>query len=426
MKNLTYCFTSEAVSEGHPDKIADQISDAVLDSMLFLDPKARICCETYVTTDFVLVGGEYRTTARIDIKKIVREVIDRIGYSYPEIKFSSKTCIIDVRLHAQSQDISRGVDRENESQGAGDQGIIFGYATNETPNCLPLTYVLANKILLRLKEIRKEREGMMTYLRPDAKSQITIRYDEKGKPLEVDTIVVSTQHDEFVHDGTYPNLTIAEQEKMMLDQIKSDVWENVIKKVVPSNLLTENTRIYINPTGKFVIGGPHGDAGLTNRKIVVDTYGGVCPHGGGGMSGKDASKVDRSAAYMSRYISKNAVASGVADRMLIQLAYAIGVDQPISLFVNTFNTNKTGLTDSEVAKKLLEHFDFSPTGMEQILKLHEPKYFITASYGHMGRADYLAPVILWNDGNQYDNYDVHYFSWEELNLVSKMKTIFNV
>jgi len=424
--NNTYLITSESVSEGHPDKVADQIADAILDSMLAQDPKTRICCEVFVTTNFVLVGGEYRSKASVNIEKIVRNVLRHIGYSDPSILFSAQDCEVQIRLHTQSEDIVRGVDREKTvDQGAGDQGIIFGYATRETPEYLPHAYVLANNILQKLKEIRRKYPEKMPYLRPDAKSQVTLRYDTQNNPLYVDTIIVSTQHTHFINEHTTPLLTEAEREQAMTKTIYQDVYKYVLPYTIPKKWLHKNTRILINPTGKFIIGGPHGDAGLTNRKIIVDTYGGACSHGGGGMSGKDASKVDRSAAYMARYIAKNMVAAGIADKVLLQLAYAIGISTPVALNVNTFNTSHVKLTDGEIAQLLLREIDFSPAGMEQKLQLHEPKYFPTASYGHMGRNAFIGSQYHWNGEHPEKKLqDIHFFSWEALDFVEPVKKIF--
>jgi len=421
MNNYKY-ITSECVSEGHPDKISDQIADGILDQMLLLDPKTRICCEVFVTTNFILIGGEYRTKAHFDIEKLARKVLEKIGYTNRLDLFSSQDCEVNIRLHPQSEDIVRGVDKEDDNQGAGDQGIIFGYATNETEDYLPLPYVLSRNLLLKLKEIRNTSNGVMNYLKPDAKSQVTVKYD-KDEALFVDTIVISTHHEDFLSDTSNSGLSAEEREVRMLEKIKSDIIEFVINEVVPEKYLNDKTRILVNPTGKFVIGGPNGDAGLTNRKIIVDTYGGACPHGGGGMSGKDASKVDRSAAYMTRYIAKNMVAAKIADKVLIQLAYAIGVADPVSIFVNTYGTSHLSISDEAIASVLFDSIDFSPSAIESLLKLYEPKYSITASYGHMGRTPIKNKEHDLLDGADIKD-DIHFFSWEELSYVEEIDNIF--
>lgn len=417
-KEHTY-FTSEAVSEGHPDKVADQISDAILDAYLAEDPEAKVACETLVTTGTVVVAGEVRSTASVDVDKVVRSTINRIGYDRPEYKFDGDCCGIINLMHGQSDDIRRGVVRETEEmQGAGDQGMMFGYATNETENYMPLPLYLANLIILVLKDIRKE-DKYMRYLRPDAKSQVTVEYDEAGKPVHVDTIVVSTQHDEFYRpeDGESQE----ECDERMHDRIAYDVEYCVIEKVKERIaddaillLFDKNTKILVNPTGKFVIGGPHGDTGLTGRKIIVDTYGGRGAHGGGAFSGKDSSKVDRSAAYMARYIAKNLVAAGVADEMLIQLSYAIGVAEPMSVNVNTYGTNHTDKTDAELAAFIAEYFDLSPAAIVNTLNLKHVKYEPTAAYGHFGREYKQNP-----DGTEE-------FTWEQLDVAESFKYHLNI
>ncbi len=417
-KEHTY-FTSEAVSEGHPDKVADQISDAILDAYLAEDPEAKVACETLVTTGTVVVAGEVRSTASVDIDKVVRSTINRIGYNKPEYKFDGDCCGIINLMHGQSDDIRRGVVRETEEmQGAGDQGMMFGYATNETENYMPLPLYLANLILLVLKDVRKECK-YMRYLRPDAKSQVTVEYDEAGKPVHVETIVVSTQHDEFYNPEEGESQE--ECDERMHEKIAYDVEYCVLEKVKERiaddaivSLFDKNTKILVNPTGKFVIGGPHGDTGLTGRKIIVDTYGGRGAHGGGAFCGKDPSKVDRSAAYMARYIAKNMVAAGVADEMLIQLSYAIGVAEPMSVNVNTYGTNHTDKTDAELAAFVAEYFDLSPAAIVNTLNLKHVKYEPTAAYGHFGR-EYRQNA----DGTEE-------FTWEQLDISDSFKYHLNI
>ncbi len=340
---MSYLFTSESVSEGHPDKVADQISDAILDAMLRQDPNSRVACETLVTTGLVVVAGEVTTQAYVEIPDIVRDTILRIGYDHDDYRFNGNSCGVLASLHSQSPDIARGVNAgegTEKEQGAGDQGMMFGYANNETPEYMPMALAYSHRILRELARIRKEEPELMNYLRPDSKSQVTIEYDENGKPARVHTIVVSTQHDEFINENSHPDLTESQRDSTMLEQIKSDVKQHVVPKVIPAELIDERTIYHVNPTGKFVIGGPHGDAGLTGRKIIVDTYGGKGAHGGGAFSGKDPSKVDRSAAYATRHIAKNLVAAGVADEVLVQVAYAIGIAEPVSITVNTYGTSK--------------------------------------------------------------------------------------
>jgi len=377
---MNYLFTSESVSEGHPDKVADQISDAVLDKLLAFDPESKVACETLVTTGQVVMAGEVKSKAYVDLQRIAREVINRIGYTKSEYMFEGNSCGVLSAIHEQSDDINRGVDRQDrENQGAGDQGMMFGYATNETENYMPLSLDLAHRLLRVLADIRREGQ-QMTYLRPDAKSQVTIEYDEQNRPVRIDTIVVSTQHDEFDTD------------ERMQQRIRQDVIDILIPRVKatihnPKVLALFNDQItyHVNPTGKFVIGGPHGDTGLTGRKIIVDTYGGKGAHGGGAFSGKDPSKVDRSAAYAARHIAKNMVAAGVADEMLVQISYAIGVAEPVSIFVDTYQRSHVSLSDAEIANKIKEIFDLRPYAIEQRLKLRNPIYEETAAYGHMGR-----------------------------------------
>ena len=407
-------FTSEAVSEGHPDKVADQISDAVLDAYLAKDPESKVACETLVTTGQVVIAGEVRSSASVDVPEVARKTIKRIGYDKPEYMFDGTCCGIINLLHEQSADINRGVVRaDEEKQGAGDQGMMFGYATNETENYMPLPSYLANLILLELKAVRKEGK-QMKYLRPDAKSQVTVEYDENGKPVHIDTIVVSTQHDEFYKSEGAESQE--EVDEMMHNQIEYDVEYIVLQRVKEAiaddalvALFDENTKLLVNPTGKFVIGGPHGDTGLTGRKIIVDTYGGKGAHGGGAFSGKDPSKVDRSAAYMARYIAKNMVAAGVADQRLIQLSYAIGVAEPTSVNVETYGTNHTPFTDAELASMVATVFDLRPYAIIRNLDLKHVKYEPTAAYGHFGREA------------KKDE-----FTWERLDAVDTIKQALNL
>lgn len=419
-------FTSEAVSEGHPDKVADQISDAVLDAYLAKDPTSHIACETLVTTGQVIVAGEVKSSAKVDVPAVVREVIKKIGYDKSEYKFDGESCGIINLLHEQSQDINRGVERENEmGQGAGDQGMMFGYATDETENYMPLPIYLANIFVQELATIRKETKDI-DYLRPDAKSQVTVEYDERGKAVHIDTIVISTQHDEFIQpEGP---LTQERADKQMQSVIKADVKSILIPRVLARigrkeilALFDENTKLLVNPTGKFVIGGPHGDTGLTGRKIIVDTYGGKGAHGGGAFSGKDPSKVDRSAAYMARHIAKNMVVAGVANEMLVQLSYAIGVAEPVSVNVQTYGTGKIGLSDAEIAAAIPELFDLRPKAIEKFLSLRQPMYLETAAYGHMGREQQLKTKDI-----EGKNYGVYLFTWEALESVKPIKEKFNI
>ena len=412
-----YLFTSESVSEGHPDKVADQISDAIVDAYLAQDKTSKVACETLVTTGQVVVAGEVRSQGVIDVQKVVRGVIKRIGYNDAAYKFEAESCGVLSALHEQSADIHRGVERaEPMEQGAGDQGMMFGYATNESDSYMPLSLDLAHRILLVLAEIRREGKEMK-YLRPDAKSQVTIEYSKDNKPVRIDTIVVSTQHDEFASDET------------MQEVIRYDVINILMPKVIASiendkvlALFNDEIKYHVNPTGKFVIGGPHGDTGLTGRKIIVDTYGGKGAHGGGAFSGKDPSKVDRSAAYAARHIAKNLVAAGVADEVLIQVSYAIGVAKPINIYVNTNGTAKVNLSDCEIAEKVAELFDLRPKAIEESLKLRNPIYEETASYGHFGREPQVAKKVL-SDGTTVD---VELFTWEKLDKVEEIKSKFNL
>jgi S-adenosylmethionine synthetase len=432
---MSYLFTSESVSEGHPDKVADQISDAVLDAMLAQDPHSRVACETLVTTGLVVVAGEVTTKAFVQVDDVVREAIKKIGYNKAEYRFEAESCGIQVALHSQSPDIARGVDEgENKEQGAGDQGMMFGYATNETPELMPMALAFSHRIVSEMAKIRKEETHLINYLRPDTKSQVTIEYDDNHKPVRVHTIVVSTQHDDFVKAGG--SISEAQADEQMLKKIKEDVINIVIPRVIPKELL-KDTIFHINPTGKFVIGGPHGDSGLTGRKIIVDTYGGKGAHGGGAFSGKDPSKVDRSAAYAARHIAKNLVAAGIADEILVQVAYAIGVAQPVSLTVNTYGTSKVKMTDGEIARKVLSIFDMRPKALVERLGLKNPIFSPTAAYGHMGRQSYtkeveVSYVTVKENGSERteirkkENKKVEFFTWEKLDYVEKVKKEFNL
>jgi S-adenosylmethionine synthetase len=419
---MPYLFTSESVSEGHPDKVADQISDALIDNFLAFDPMSKVACETLVTTGQVVLAGEVKSSATLDVQKIARDVIAKIGYTKSEYMFEANSCGILSAIHEQSDDINRGVERKKkEDQGAGDQGMMFGYATNETENLMPLALDLAHKILIELSAIRREKNSKMPYLRPDAKSQVTIEYDDNDKPLRIDAIVVSTQHDDF-----------DKSDKKMLDKIKNDVINIVIPRVKSKckkdvqKLFGEAIKYHINPTGKFVIGGPHGDTGLTGRKIIVDTYGGKGAHGGGAFSGKDPSKVDRSAAYAARHIAKNMVAAGVADEILVQVSYAIGVAKPMGIFVDTYGTAKVNLTDGQIAKKIESLFDMRPYSIETRLKLRNPIYQETAAYGHMGRKNEVKKKTFEMPGGKTKTVEVELFTWEKLDYVPKVKSAFGL
>ena len=412
---MSYFFTSESVSEGHPDKIADQISDNLVDNFIAFDPKSKVACETLVTTGQVILAGEVKSNTYLDLQQIARDTINRIGYTKSDYQFNGDSCGVISLIHEQSQDINRGVERESkELQGAGDQGIMFGYASSETDNFMPLALDLSHKILLELALIRKENKNIK-YLRPDAKSQVTIEYDDNGKPIRIDTIVISTQHDDFDKD-----------EKKMLSIIKSDIISILIPRLLdklPSrikDLFDNEIKYFINPTGKFVIGGPHGDSGLTGRKIIVDTYGGKGGHGGGAFSGKDPSKVDRSAAYAARHIAKNLVAAGIADEILVQLSYAIGISEPTSIYLNTFGTSKVELSDSIIAKKVKKIFDLTPYGIEKRLKLRSPIYFETSAYGHMGRKPKKILKKFESPYNGKIELEVELFTWEKLDYVNKI------
>ncbi len=430
---MGYLFTSESVSEGHPDKVADQISDAVLDELLAYDPNSKVACETLVTTGQVVLAGEVKSQAYVDLQETARRVIKRIGYTKGEYMFESNSCGVFSAIHEQSADINRGVERENPmDQGAGDQGMMFGYATNETENYMPLSLDLAHNILLELAEIRREGKEM-TYLRPDAKSQVTIEYDDNGCPVRIDTIVVSTQHDEFVLPKENTPEAQQKADEKMLAQIKKDVIEILMPRVVAGihnekvlALFNENITYHVNPTGKFVIGGPHGDTGLTGRKIIVDTYGGKGAHGGGAFSGKDPSKVDRSAAYAARHIAKNLVAAGVSDEVLVQVSYAIGVARPINIYVNTYGRSHVAMSDGEIARKIDEIFDMRPKAIEERLKLRNPIYSETASYGHMGRQPQIVTKTFSSRYQEEKKMEVELFTWEKLDYVEKIKETFGL
>ena len=428
---MSYLFTSESVSEGHPDKVADQISDAVLDELLAYDPTSKVACETLVTTGQVVVAGEIKTDAYADLQEIVRRTIKRIGYTKAEYKFDADSCGIFSALHEQSADINRGVEREDPmNQGAGDQGMMFGYANNETDSFMPLPLALAHDILQVLADIRREGK-VMTYLRPDSKSQVTIEYDDNDRAVRIDTIVVSTQHDEFITAEQAGSQEKADE--MMLQQIHDDVITILMPRLIKERVNTpevrqlfENSTIkyHVNPTGKFVIGGPHGDTGLTGRKIIVDTYGGKGAHGGGAFSGKDPSKVDRSAAYAARHIAKNMVAAGVADEMLVQLSYAIGVAEPISIYVNTYGKSHVALSDGEIAERIKNLFDLRPKAIEERLKLRQPIYEETASYGHVGRTPQIVKKTFCSKYAGKKEVEVELFTWEKLDYVEEIKAKF--
>ncbi len=417
---MAYLFTSESVSEGHPDKVADQISDALLDNFLAFDPESKVACETLVTTGQVVLAGEVKSNTYLDVQHIAREVINKIGYTKGAYKFSGDSCGVISLIHEQSQDINQGVDRENkEEQGAGDQGMMFGYATKETENYMPLALDISHKILIELAALRRE-NSEIKYLRPDSKSQVTIEYSDDNVPQKIVAIVVSTQHDEF--DADEP----------MLKKIKKDIVEILIprvKKLLPEyvqKLFNDDIVYHINPTGKFVIGGPHGDTGLTGRKIIVDTYGGKGAHGGGAFSGKDPSKVDRSAAYAARHIAKNLVAAGVADEVLVQVSYAIGVVEPTSILVNTYNSSNVKLSDGDIAKKVSEIFNMRPAAIESRLKLRNPIYSETAAYGHMGRVPEMVTKVFESPYNGRIEKEVELFTWEKLDYVDKVKEAFGI
>ncbi len=416
---MAYLFTSESVSEGHPDKVADQISDALIDNFLAFDPESKVACETLVTTGQVILAGEVKSKTYLDVQHIAREVIERIGYTKSEYMFEANSCGVLSAIHEQSSDINQGVDRASkEEQGAGDQGMMFGYATNETEDYMPLALDLSHKLLQELAAMRRE-NNEIKYLRPDAKSQVTLEYDDNNKPVRIDAIVISTQHDDF------------DQEATMLAKIKSDIINILIPRIIKkypqyAHLFNDNIDYHINPTGKFVIGGPHGDTGLTGRKIIVDTYGGKGAHGGGAFSGKDPSKVDRSAAYATRHIAKNLVAAGVADEILVQVSYAIGVAKPMGIFVETYGTSKVNMTNGEIAKKVEEIFDMRPYFIEQRLKLRNPIYSETAAYGHMGRKPETVTKIFYSPTGDHKTVTVDLFTWEKLDFVDKVKAAFGL
>ncbi|MGB1449673.1 MAG: methionine adenosyltransferase [Flavobacteriaceae bacterium] len=418
---MAYFFTSESVSEGHPDKVSDQISDALIDHFLAFDPESKVACETLVTTGQTVLAGEVKSTTYLDVQKIARDTINKIGYTKGEYQFSGDSCGVISLIHEQSQDINQGVDKaDKKAQGAGDQGIMFGYASNETDNYMPLALDLSHKLLIELAALRRENKEI-TYLRPDAKSQVTLEYDDNDVPVRIDTIVISTQHDSFDQD-----------DERMLAKIKQDIITLLIPRVkalLPERiqaLFDDNITYHINPTGKFVIGGPHGDTGLTGRKIIVDTYGGKGGHGGGAFSGKDPSKVDRSAAYAARHIAKNLVAAGVSDEILVQLSYAIGVAEPTSIAINTYGKSKLALTDGEIAEKIKTIFDLTPYGIEQRLKLRTPIYSETAAYGHMGRTPQVVTKTFSSPYSGTKELEVELFTWEKLDHLEEIKTLFDL
>ena len=424
---MSYLFTSESVSEGHPDKVSDQISDALLDQFLAYDTKAHCAIETFCTTGQVVIMGEVRSEEYVDLQTIARKTIKKIGYTKSEYQFDGDSCGVLTAIHEQSDDINRGVSREEDfDQGAGDQGMMFGYATNETDNYMPVSLDLAQLIMRTLADIRREGK-VMTYLRPDSKSQVTVEYSDDNIPQRIDTIVVSTQHDDFIKnaDGT-------DNDEAMLQKIREDVINILIPRVKEQigekvlKLFNGDIKYFVNPTGKFVIGGPHGDTGLTGRKIIVDTYGGKGAHGGGAFSGKDSSKVDRSAAYATRHIAKNMVAAGVADEMLVQVSYAIGVAEPVSVYVNTYGRSHVEMSDGEIAKKISEMFDLRPKAIEQQLKLRQPMYLETAAYGHMGRKSETVKKTFTSRYHETKTIDVELFTWEKLDLVDKIKKEFGL
>ncbi|NRD21315.1 methionine adenosyltransferase [Winogradskyella eckloniae] len=417
---MAYLFTSESVSEGHPDKVADQISDALIDNFLAFDKESKVACETLVTTGQVVLAGEVKSKTYLDVQKIARDTINKIGYTKSEYMFDGNSCGVFSAIHEQSEEINRGVDRATkEEQGAGDQGMMFGYATNETDNYMPLALDLSHRILIELAELRRENKDI-TYLRPDSKSQVTIEYSDDNTPQRIDAIVVSTQHDEF------------DEDEAMLSKIRTDIIDVLIPRVVaklPEHikpLFNSDITYHINPTGKFVIGGPHGDTGLTGRKIIVDTYGGKGAHGGGAFSGKDPSKVDRSAAYATRHIAKNLVAAGLCEEVLVQVSYAIGVVEPMGIFIETYGTCPFNLTDGEIAKKVEQLFDMRPAAIEERLKLRQPMYSETAAYGHMGRQNEIVSKSFQQPNGETIDLDVELFTWEKLDYVDKVKKAFNL
>ena len=429
---MNYLFTSESVSEGHPDKVADQISDALLDEFLAYDPQSKVACETLVTTGQVVLAGEVKSRAYIDLHEVARRVINRIGYTRSEYKFDGDSCGVFSAIHEQSADINRGVERsESMNQGAGDQGMMFGYACNETDNYMPLALDLSHLLLRELAMIRREKNEM-PYLRPDAKSQVTVEYDEQHRPVRIHTIVISTQHDEFIAPTDHTPEAQAKADKEMLDRIADDVRRILLPRVIAQlpkrvqALFDDRLLLHVNPTGKFVSGGPHGDTGLTGRKIIVDSYGGKGAHGGGAFSGKDPSKVDRSAAYAARHMAKNMVAAGIADEVLIQVSYAIGVAQPVSLFVDTNHTSHVAMSDAEIADKIGEIFDLRPKAIEERLKLRNPIYEETAAYGHMGRQPRTVHKTFTSRYEKTVEVDVELFTWEKLDYVDTLKKAFSL
>lgn len=417
---MAYLFTSESVSEGHPDKIADQISDALIDNFLAWDEDARVAIETLVTTGQVVLAGEVKSKIYLDVQKITRSVIERIGYTKSEYMFEANSCGVLSAIHEQSADINQGVDRQiKQEQGAGDQGIMFGYASNETENYMPLALDLSHRLLYDLAAIRREGKEM-TYLRPDAKSQVTLEYSDDHKPVRIDTIVISTQHDDFASDEAMQQQIAHDIKNILVPRVKAQLKPEL------QVLFNDQIKYHINPTGKFVIGGPHGDTGLTGRKIIVDTYGGKGAHGGGAFSGKDPSKVDRSAAYATRHIAKNLVAAGIADEILVQISYAIGVKDPMGIYVNTYGTSKVNYSDSEIAKKIQELFDMTPYGIESRLKLRKPIYAETAAYGHMGRTNKVVTKRFESSTGEVKEMEVELFTWEKLDYVDKIKEAFGL
>ena len=429
---MAYLFTSESVSEGHPDKVADQISDALIDNFLAFDPDSKVACETLVTTGQVVLAGEVKSKTYLDVQKIARDTINKIGYTKSAYMFDGNSCGVFSAIHEQSDDINRGVDRANkEDQGAGDQGMMFGYATSETENYMPLALDLAHRLMIELAALRRE-NNEITYLRPDSKSQVTIEYSDDNVPQRIDAIVVSTQHDDFVQPKTNSRADIDAAEIEMLEKIRKDIVHILIPRVIaglPEKiqvLFNDDITYHINPTGKFVIGGPHGDTGLTGRKIIVDTYGGKGAHGGGAFSGKDPSKVDRSAAYATRHIAKNLVAAGLCDEILVQVSYAIGVAKPTSIYVDTYGTCPFNLTDGEIAEKIFEIFDMRPAAIEDRLKLRQPMYSETAAYGHMGRVNETVTKTFEQFNGTTVTFDVELFTWEKLDYVDKVRAAFQI
>lgn len=417
---MAYLFTSESVSEGHPDKIADQISDALIDNFLAWDEDARVAIETLVTTGQVVLAGEVKSKIYLDVQKITRSVIEKIGYTKSAYMFEANSCGVLSAIHEQSADINQGVDRKTrQDQGAGDQGIMFGYANNETDNYMPLALDLSHRLLYELAALRRENKEI-TYLRPDAKSQVTLEYSDDHKPLRIDTIVISTQHDDFDEENTMLAKITEDIKNILIPRVKSQLKPEL------QALFNDDIKFHVNPTGKFVIGGPHGDTGLTGRKIIVDTYGGKGAHGGGAFSGKDPSKVDRSAAYATRHIAKNLVAAGVADEILVQISYAIGVKDPMGIYVNTYGTSKVNLSDSEIATKITELFDMTPYGIETRLGLRNPMYAETAAYGHMGRTPKTVTKTFENSNGETKTMEIELFTWEKLDYIDKVKAAFGI